>query len=188
MTYLLFRAILQLELDASALTCHEHDSDDTGLHPYLAIFTDNKALWRVPQVKIDIIPLDSGSTDARGQRYSTSTGHLSVTSPVWSFHATPTEARTSYRILASPFPKSMVGGEDGGSGSGRRKRKIVSPRLARWRCASRGSSLATGGEVLHSKEADQVLERGVGCVETFEVAKWPREVNSGEERINLGAP
>ena len=56
--------ILHLELDVSALTCHEHASGDTGLHPYLATFTDNKTLRRVPRVKLDIIPLVLGSTEA----------------------------------------------------------------------------------------------------------------------------
>lgn len=64
MPYLLCRVILHLELDASALACHKHASEDTGLHPDLATFADNKALWHIPRVKTDTIPLVRDGIDA----------------------------------------------------------------------------------------------------------------------------
>ena len=56
--------ILHLELDASALACYQHASEDTGLYPDLATFTNNEALRHVPRVKVDTIPLVRGGIDA----------------------------------------------------------------------------------------------------------------------------
>jgi hypothetical protein len=56
--------ILHLELDASALSYHQHASEDTGLHPDLATFTNNEALRHVPRVKVDTIPFVRGGIDA----------------------------------------------------------------------------------------------------------------------------
>jgi hypothetical protein len=43
--------ILQLQLDASALSCYQYASEETSLHPDLATLTNNEALWRRPRIK-----------------------------------------------------------------------------------------------------------------------------------------
>jgi hypothetical protein len=106
--------ILQLELDVSALTCHEHASDDTGLHPYLATFTDNKALRRVPRVKIDIIPLVLGSTEATRAALQHVDGALVGDEPVL------------------VFPGDADGGADLVSYSGKSVSEIDGRRGGRW--------------------------------------------------------
>jgi hypothetical protein len=58
--------ILHLELDASALACHQHAPEDTGLYPDLATFTNNKALRRGPRVIIETIPYVPGCICAAG--------------------------------------------------------------------------------------------------------------------------
>jgi hypothetical protein len=63
-THPLCRVILNLELDACALACNQHASEDTGLHPDLATFTNNKALRGGPRVKIESIPLFPSGIDA----------------------------------------------------------------------------------------------------------------------------
>jgi hypothetical protein len=62
-THPLCRVILHLELDASALACYQYASEDTGLYPDLATFTDNKTLRRGPRVKTEAIPFVPGGID-----------------------------------------------------------------------------------------------------------------------------
>lgn len=53
--------ILDLQLDASALTCHQFAPDDLCLHPDLATLADNQTLWRSPPVKVQtIVPQPGG--------------------------------------------------------------------------------------------------------------------------------
>ena len=115
-TYFLRRLVLHLQLDAGESACDEHTANNTRLSPDFAALTNDETFR--PRLTMLVIDVTGVSLD------------WFVTSLFWFFHAIPAHALTSQHIRASPFPKSIDGGEDGHRGF--RKRNVVRPHRAWW--------------------------------------------------------